>query len=95
MPASRISVTHDTSLHLFRIFFWLFNFFGTTAFAFQQHPDKTIARPNILFIMSDDHAYQAIGAYPGRLQSLNPTPQIDRIAPAGMRFDRCLVTNSI
>jgi len=95
MPASRASVVHDTSLHLFRIFFWLFNFFGTTAFAFQQNPDKTLARPNILFIMSDDHAYQAIGAYPGRLQPLNPTPQIDRIARAGMRFDRCLVTNSI
>jgi arylsulfatase A-like enzyme len=49
-------------------------------------------RPNILFIFSDDHAYQAIGAYG---HNLNQTPNIDRIARAGMRFDRCLVTNSI
>ena len=49
-------------------------------------------KPNILFIMSDDHAYQAISAYPG---ALNKTPNIDRIAKEGMRFDRCYVTNSI
>jgi len=49
-------------------------------------------RPNILFIFSDDHAYQAISAYDGRL---NNTPNIDRLAREGMRFDRCLVTNSI
>ncbi|MCA9176396.1 MAG: sulfatase-like hydrolase/transferase [Planctomycetales bacterium] len=49
-------------------------------------------RPNILFIMSDDHGYQAIGAYGSRV---NQTPNIDRIAKEGMRFDRCFVTNSI
>src|SRR5262249_10320452 len=49
-------------------------------------------RPNILFIMSDDHAYQAISAYDGKL---NRTPNIDRIANEGMRFDRCYVTNSL
>ncbi len=48
--------------------------------------------PNILFIFSDDHACQAIGAYGSRI---NRTPNIDRIASQGMRFDRCLVTNSI
>ncbi len=48
--------------------------------------------PNILFIFADDHAYQALGAY-GSV--LNETPNIDRIAAAGMRFDRALVTNSI
>jgi arylsulfatase A-like enzyme len=45
--------------------------------------------------MSDDHAYQAISAYGGPLKDLAPTPNIDRIARDGMRFDRCLVTNSI
>ena len=45
--------------------------------------------------MSDDHAYQAISAYGGPLKDLAPTPNIDRIANNGMRFDRCLVTNSI
>ena len=49
-------------------------------------------RPNILFIMSDDHGYQAIGAY-GSI--VNKTPNLDRIAKEGMRFDRCFVTNSI
>ncbi len=52
-------------------------------------------RPNIVFIMSDDHAYQAISAYGGPLAKLAPTPNIDRIARDGMRFNRCLVTNSI
>jgi arylsulfatase A-like enzyme len=49
-------------------------------------------RPNILFIMSDDHAYQAISAYGS---NRNTTPHIDRIAAEGIRFDRCYVTNSI
>lgn len=52
-------------------------------------------RPNIVYIMSDDHAYQAISAYGGILKDVAPTPNIDRIARDGMRFDRCLVTNSI
>ena len=45
-----------------------------------------------LFIFSDDHAYQAIGAYGF---GLNKTPNIDRIAAEGMRFNRCLTTNSL
>lgn len=52
------------------------------------------AQPNIVFIYSDDHAYQAISAY-GDARKLNQTPNIDRIANEGMRFDRSLVTNSI
>jgi arylsulfatase A-like enzyme len=51
-----------------------------------------VERPNILFIMSDDHAYQAVSCYDG---TLNRTPNIDRIAHEGMRFDRCYVTNSL
>jgi len=49
-------------------------------------------RPNILFVMSDDHAYQALSCYDSRV---NQTPRLDRIAKEGMRFDRCYVTNSI
>ncbi|MFA5534631.1 MAG: sulfatase [Mariniphaga sp.] len=49
-------------------------------------------RPNILFIMSDDHAYQAISAYG---YGLNETPQIDRLAKEGAIFTRACVTNSI
>jgi len=55
-------------------------------------PERGDAPPNILLIIADDHAYQAIGAY-GSV--LNETPNIDRIANAGIRFDRALVTNSI
>lgn len=51
-------------------------------------------RPNIVFIFADDHAYQAVSAY-GESRQLIQTPNIDRIAHEGMRFDRCLVTNSI
>ena len=51
-------------------------------------------QPNIVFIFSDDHAYQAISAYNHPLK-LNATPNIDRIAKAGTRFDRCIVPNSI
>ncbi|MGL6194984.1 MAG: sulfatase family protein [Thermoguttaceae bacterium] len=49
-------------------------------------------RPNIIFIMSDDHAYQAISAYGS---NRNSTPNIDRLANEGMRFTNCVVTNSI
>ncbi|MBT8045128.1 MAG: sulfatase [Verrucomicrobiae bacterium] len=52
-------------------------------------------KPNIIWIFSDDHSYQTIGAYGGRLQHLNMTPNIDRLAAEGMRFDRCYVSNSI
>ena len=50
------------------------------------------AAPNILFIFSDDHGYQAMSCYGSQV---NKTPNLDRIAKEGMRFDRCFVTNSI
>jgi arylsulfatase A-like enzyme len=50
------------------------------------------SRPNILFIMSDDHAYQAVSAYG---YGLNETPNIDRIAEEGAIFTKACVTNSI
>lgn len=49
-------------------------------------------RPNILFIFSDDHACRALSAYDSQLIE---TPNIDRLANEGVRFDRCYVTNSI
>ena len=52
-------------------------------------------RPNILFIMSDDHTAQAISAYQGILSTVFQTPNIDRIANEGARLDNCFVTNSI
>lgn len=50
------------------------------------------SRPNIIFIISDDHAYQAIGAYGNKLAR---TPNIDRIAKEGVLFNHMMVTNAI
>lgn len=61
--------------------------------AWAQSPSPSAKdRPNIIFIMADDHAYQAISAYSNRLIE---TPNIDRIAKMGMRFTNATVTNSI
>jgi arylsulfatase A-like enzyme len=49
-------------------------------------------KPNIIFIMSDDHAFQAVSAYGDQLIQ---TPNIDKLGAEGMRFDRAYVTNSI
>jgi arylsulfatase A-like enzyme len=67
-------------------------FFGLGAFLFSCQSEKTQKRPNIVFIMSDDHAYQAISAYDN---TLIETPNIDRIAKRGMLFTNASVTNSI
>ncbi len=50
------------------------------------------ARPNILYIMTDDHAAHAISGYGSRV---NQTPNLDRLAKEGMRFDNCFCVNSI
>ncbi len=49
-------------------------------------------RPNIIFIFTDDHTARALSAYGS---TINETPNLDRLATEGMRFDRCFVTNSI
>jgi arylsulfatase A-like enzyme len=50
------------------------------------------ARPNIIFIMSDDHASHAISAYGSKI---NRTPHLDRLAREGMRLNNCFAVNSI
>lgn len=52
-------------------------------------------RPNILYIMCDDHAMQAISAYGSAISRLAPTPNIDRLAKRGMLFNNCFVENSL
>ncbi len=49
-------------------------------------------QPNIIFIMSDDHAAKAISCYDG---SINQTPNIDRIAQNGVKFSNCFATNAL
>ncbi len=51
--------------------------------------------PNIIFILADDHGYQAISAYDYPIGRLAPTPNIDRLAQEGMLFDRMFVANSL
>ena len=60
-----------------------------------QQAGAVATRPNILFVFTDDHAYQSIGAYGGWLAKHAPTPNIDRLARDGMLFRNCYVTNSI
>lgn len=61
----------------------------------QQKAAAATQRPNIVYIMCDDHAFQCISAYGGPISKLAPTPNIDRIAERGMRFDRAFVENSL
>ncbi|MFM7058596.1 MAG: sulfatase [Planctomycetota bacterium] len=68
-----------------------------SAFAIEHLKAQDVAsprRPNILFIFCDDLTCQAISAY-GESRQLLQTPHMDRLAAEGVRFDRCLVTNSI
>ena len=74
-----------------RSLFCALAFFGLSA-----HFATAGERPNILFLFSDDHACEAISAYPGgRLDEIAPTPSIDRIAKDGLLFENSFCTNSI
>ncbi|CAN5834054.1 hypothetical protein BH23PLA1_BH23PLA1_13660 [soil metagenome] len=63
-----------------------------TSLAIAPRQARSADQPNILFIFTDDHAYQAVSAYGSRI---NQTPNIDRLARDGMLFGNCFVTNSI
>ena len=54
--------------------------------------DAVQERPNIIFIMTDDHTTQAMSCYGGQLLE---TPNMDRIASEGIRFDNCYATNAL
>lgn len=65
----------------------VFMMIGLTSFS-QRHPRQ----PNIIFILSDDHASQAIGAYGSQLTK---TPNIDRLASQGVLFNNAFVVSSL
>lgn len=65
---------------------------GLAGAPFARLASGAAARPNILFVMTDDHAAQAISCYGSKV---NQTPHLDRIAREGMRMDRVFATNSI
>ncbi len=54
--------------------------------------ESTTERPNIIFIMADDHSVNATSCYGSKI---NKTPNIDRLAKEGMKFSRCFCSNSI
>ncbi|MEM9235965.1 MAG: sulfatase [Verrucomicrobiota bacterium] len=58
-------------------------------------PATATERPNVLFIMSDDHTTQAVSAYGSRLAEIAPTPTIDRLAKEGILFENAFCTNAI
>ena len=74
------------------VFLVVFALFSISCNTQNKKEKKTAKRPNILFIMTDDHAIRAISKYDG---SLNSTPNIDRIANEGVFFKNSFVTNSI
>ena len=61
----------------------------------QSNSEKDNEPLNVIYIMADDHAYQAISAYGSQVSKLAPTPNIDRIAKKGARMDAVYCTNSI
>jgi len=67
-------------------------FFVLQACSSKNNEENISDRPNIIYIMADDHAINAISAYGSKLIQ---TPNIDRIANEGMLFRNCFVTNSI
>lgn len=70
------------------------NTYGKLSFI-QKSFQGSSKQPNILFIMSDDHAAKAISSYQSILADIAPTPNIDRIAREGALLRNCFVTNSI
>ena len=63
--------------------------------ALASPPQAEQRRPNIIFIMSDDHAQAAVSAYGETIGQVAPTPNIDRIAQNGALFENSYVTNSL
>ena len=57
--------------------------------------NKSLEKPNIVFIMADDLTTQAISAYGGIYREVAPTPNIDKLADNGMLFQDALCTNAI
>ena len=81
--------------HLRARTFLLFSLLSISAHLLSAADGSRADKPNVLFILSDDHATQGIGAYGSRLAVLNATPNIDSLAEGGMRFDRVFCNNSI
>ena len=75
-----------------RSFLLLFLFLTLISCEKTTNQEAENIRPNILFIMTDDHAVRALSCYDG---SINQTPNLDRIADEGVIFRNSFVSNSI
>lgn len=65
------------------------------SFYLKAQDQTNVKKPNIIFILSDDHATDAISAYSKRFARLSPTPNIDRIANEGAILKNAFSTNAI
>ncbi len=70
-------------------------FGASSVYAAERSAQKSDKPMNVIFIMSDDHTSQAIGAYNSILSPLNPTPVIDEMAADATIFENAFVTNAI
>ena len=87
---------NNSNTYFLNIFFWLFFLINTLHFSCTNKGAKTTnSRPNILFIMSDDHTSQAWGIYGGVLKDVVKNKHIKRLAKEGIVLDNVFCTNSI
>ncbi|WP_435274140.1 sulfatase [Psychrobium sp. nBUS_13] len=99
MNHNKVKASHTTALTILATVAALISaIFSTQLVAKEQAPGDKLAiksQPNIVFIMSDDHAANAISSYQSRLASVFKTPNIDRLANNGVRFNGMYANNSI
>jgi len=74
---------------------YLFFIISLISFYLKAQDQTNVKKPNIIFILSDDHATDAISAYSDRFAELSPTPNIDRIANEGAIINNAFSTNAI
>ena len=81
--------------HLNQVWFALVLAFVTLISCDEKEEEKVVKKPNIIYIMSDDHTTQGFGIYGSRLAALNPTPNLDALAKEGIIFENAFVNNAI
>ncbi len=91
IPAARVNLGIWTLEFILCLVFGVW-FFGGWPLPCACAKDASPSKPNIIFIMSDDHAAHALSAYGSRV---NQTPHLDRLANDGMRFNHCFAVNAI
>ena len=78
-----------------KVYFLFFAALSAFSYSQKSSVSKTDQRPNIIFILSDDHATNAITAYSDRFKGIAPTPEIDKLAKEGAILTNAFSTNAI